>query len=222
MIVIIGNLSYRVNCFKQTSLTIENIEENNNVQIDIIKSQVLLIKNVAQKMAKIISSMRKLSGDEKTEPHEKINVVELIKDALLLCEGRMAKCSIHFELITEFQENAYITCSQTQINQVIINVLNNAIDAVKDKELKHIIIRLEKKNNLVQIIIEDSGGGIPPNIAKRIFEPKFTTKSLAQGTGLGLAISKKIIEQNHGGTLTLDNSKKGSTIFVITLPIGEN
>lgn len=120
-----------------------------------------------------------------------------------------------------------IKCRSQQIQQVLMNLLTNAKDALNRKyegyhENKLIIIscKLIEKNNakFMQIIIEDHGAGIPPSVQENIFDPFFTTKGRSEGTGLGLSISYNII-QEHKGYLTFDTKKDLCTRFIIELPL---
>ena len=109
---------------------------------------------------------------------------------------------------------------ENELTQVLINIINNAKDAllINDSEDKKITISLLKKGDYALITIEDNGGGISEDILPRIFEPYFTTKHPSQGTGLGLHISYKIITENLKGKLYAQNTKIGVKFF-IELPL---
>jgi C4-dicarboxylate-specific signal transduction histidine kinase len=119
-------------------------------------------------------------------------------------------------LIDEIPENLSIECQSTQISQVLLNLLNNAFDAVQGLDSKSVRITIRDLGDRAEIRVADSGPGIPPEIAKKILEPFFTTKEVGKGTGLGLSISLGIVK-SHAGTLILD-STKSHTEFVVTLP----
>lgn len=110
-------------------------------------------------------------------------------------------------------------CNSIEISQVLLNLLNNAIDAIENTQKKEIHLTVEKDASTLIISIEDSGH-IDPQHIPQIMEPFFTTKSIGKGTGLGLSISKSIVE-SHGGRLFLDMSSI-TTKFVIELPYSEN
>ena len=104
----------------------------------------------------------------------------------------------------------------SELNQVWTNLIDNAIDAMEGKgRLK---ITTTRDGNYVCVSLLDSGTGIPPEIQSRIFESFFTTKPVGQGTGLGLDIVRRIVENRHHGTISLE-SKPGSTCFLIRLPL---
>jgi signal transduction histidine kinase len=122
----------------------------------------------------------------------------------------------------EFGELPMVECLAGKINQVFINVINNAVHAIADyidciKDPK-IIIRTIAQVDKIRIEIEDNGPGIPAHIKSKIFEPFFTTKTVGKGTGLGLSIVYSIIE-NHKGTLEVETQEGQGTNFIITLPV---
>ncbi len=121
-----------------------------------------------------------------------------------------------------------IMCQPGEINQVLLNLISNASDAVAEAidstpgvEKGHIKISTKRVDNWVDIQISDTGAGIPEAVRDRIFDPFFTTKPVGKGTGQGLAISASVIA-SHGGTLTCDTSPGEGTTFHIRLPIEEN
>ena len=137
---------------------------------------------------------------------------EIIEDALKLIEGRLKQNKVAIEL--EFIKTESIVGYKSEFSQVILNILNNAIDVLKERDIKNrkIWIRINGK----KIEIEDNAGGIPEDIKDKIFEPYFTTKFQSQGTGIGLYMSKVIINQHFNGELYAYNSKNGA-VFVIDL-----
>jgi signal transduction histidine kinase len=137
---------------------------------------------------------------------------EIIEDALKLMEGRIKqnKVEVKFEII----KNEPVLGYKTEFSQVVLNIINNAIDVLKERDVpdRKIFIRINGK----RIEIEDNAGGIDESIKDKIFEPYFTTKFQSQGTGIGLYMSKIIITQHFNGKLYAYNSKNGA-VFVIEL-----
>ena len=117
-------------------------------------------------------------------------------------------------------EPIVIKTLSSELSQVIINLLNNAKDALMSREISEpfIKISLQKEDDRVMVMIEDNGGGISEEILPKIFDPYFTTKHKSQGTGLGLYMSKEIVEKHLGGRLYAVNSQNGA-IFTIELPL---
>jgi len=109
-----------------------------------------------------------------------------------------------------------ILCDPEKIEQVIINVINNSIEAMKDK--KEITVLTQALGNNIVIEISDSGVGIPDEYISKAFDPFFTTKKIGQGSGLGLSICFSIIEQ-HDGSINFSRHDIKGTKIIIKLPI---
>jgi signal transduction histidine kinase len=117
-----------------------------------------------------------------------------------------------------------VECHLGDLNQVFLNLLINAAHAVKDVvdvtgTRGTIGVQTRAIENVVNISISDTGGGISESIRNKIFEPFFTTKPVGRGTGQGLAIARSIVVDKHGGTLTFESSMGHGTTFLISLPI---
>lgn len=110
-----------------------------------------------------------------------------------------------------------VFCSPSQINQVFLNLINNAVEAL-DRGRGKIVIRSRKHGDGVAVDIEDNGSGIPRDVLPKIFDPFYTTKEIGKGTGLGLSISYKIIKQ-HGGRIEVDSKPGQGTRFTVVLPL---
>jgi signal transduction histidine kinase len=109
-----------------------------------------------------------------------------------------------------------LTIYGSALNQVWTNLLDNAIDAVGEDGA--ITIRTGRDGECILVEIADNGPGIPPEARGRVFEPFFTTKEVGRGTGLGLDTARRIVEEQHGGTLSFDTDERG-TIFHVWLPL---
>ena len=130
----------------------------------------------------------------------------------------------HIDIIREFDNDLpAVPCVATEIEQVVLNLLRNASQAITEKqftkETPKIILRLKKAGNMARLEIEDNGPGIKEENRKRIFEPFFTTKSLGLGTGLGLSVSYFIITNNHQGTINVETTQGKGSKFIINLPL---
>ena len=127
---------------------------------------------------------------------------------------------------TEFEPNLSMAyCHQIEIEQVILNLLRNAAQAMAEtaqKRAPQIVVRLKSEQNWVRIEVEDNGPGMDPEAKQRVFEPFYTTKPVGQGTGLGLSVSYMIITNNHQGTMEVESETGKGTRFIIRLPLGDN
>lgn len=199
---------------KMTALQMQkNINEENTV----LKNGVIKIDSTVDRISKIIQGLRTFSRDGRNDPFEIVSFDHLIDDILSFCKERLKHHSI--QLIKEdFDPNLVFEGRQIEISQVILNLLNNAIDAVDPLSDVDKWIRISAKNNgsFLEIKITDSGKGIPMETQAKIFQPFFTTKEIGKGTGLGLSLSLTIIK-NHLGEIFLDNDSP-NTCFVLRLP----
>ena len=173
------------------------------------------IKNLCDRMAAIIRGMRALSRDGTNDPFQKVSVGRLINDVLGFTWESFKKHGITTQA-DEVDEGVQIWCQETQISQVLVNLINNAKDAILPLEERWIKFEILDGPAEVQIAITDSGNGIPHELHEKVMQPFFTTKEMGKGSGLGLSVSTAIIE-NHGGSLRIDPSS-GNTRFIVTLP----
>jgi len=124
----------------------------------------------------------------------------------------------HINIKTEFSENVpRIYSDRGQLQQVFLNLTNNALDAVAENG-EVIINTLKKDESYIDVIVKDTGPGIPPHIIKKIFEPFFTTKEPGKGTGLGLSITYGIVKK-LGGEIKVESELGRGATFIVTLPI---
>ncbi len=150
---------------------------------------------------------------------ENINIRDLIKNSLLLIPSTTSETLLHF--VDHLPPSGGIVYgNKEQLQEVIMNILLNALYAIKDKPDGKIIIEGTLNNGMVHITITDNGDGIPATIKHRIFDPFFTTKPAGMGTGLGLPLSLRIIEK-HGGELYVESIENVGTTVKILLPVKE-
>lgn len=173
------------------------------------------IENTTTRITKIIAGLRAFSRSGDNDPFESCSLKKIIQDVSELSSHRLKMSGVDFK-ISEFQDFVF-ECRPSQIEQVLLNLLNNSIDAVAVLHDKWIQLTIETEPNQFRILFTDSGKGIPPEIVERIMEPFFTTKPVGKGTGLGLSISKGLIE-GHQGKLTY-NIYNPNTQFIIELPL---
>lgn len=183
-----------------------NDTEKFNRKVDIIKKSI-------KRVDKIIKGLRKFSRSTTENTRIEVKLHTVVEEALTLTEAKAKHAEVKIE--TELDKNLISSCDEIEIEQVLVNLISNAIDAIKNLETKWIKIVLKQENDMCLLHVIDSGRGISPEIEKKLFEPFFTTKPVGEGTGLGLSISKGIIE-DHGGQLQI-NSKFENTCFEIRI-----
>ncbi|HET9239629.1 MAG TPA: ATP-binding protein [Oligoflexus sp.] len=177
------------------------------------------IQKATDRIRKIISGLQNLSRVVTDDECHEVTLGALIRDALSLCESRFSHQGVALRVKLP-EPDVTLRCNAGQICQVLINLLNNAYDAIEHEDEPWVEIRVEDRADCVRIRIFDCGTGIPPTILQRIFDPFYTTKEIGKGTGLGLSISKSLIER-QGGRIYVDQNQP-HTCFVIELGQGQN
>lgn len=183
-----------------------------------LQRKVDSIESVVQRIAKIVRGLRTYSRESEASGDEWVSIESLVDDTLAFCHERFKLEGVELSAVLEPQLK--IKARSYQISQVLLNLLNNALDAVQSSKLKKVVIEAHRNKDGVEISVSDTGPGVPYNMRAKIMEPFFTTKEVGQGVGLGLSISQGII-QSHNGKLYLDE-RSAKTRFVIWLPSQEN
>ncbi len=213
----------------------EEIEtEIEAIELEFLKKDfVQLLKsmqNGTERIKEIVLSLRNFSRLDEAE-FKKVDIHEGIESTLLILHNRLNLkinyCEI--EVKKKYSSLPKIDCYAGQLNQVFMNILVNAIDALEDEVNKNqsfipqirVSTELADQNHIV-IRIADNGSGITPKIQSKLFDPFFTTKDVGKGTGLGLSISYQIIVDKHHGKLYCDSSSETGTEFTIEIPIRQN
>jgi PAS domain S-box-containing protein len=181
---------------------------------EVLVQKTDFILKTTDRIARIVKGLRSFSRSAEKDPMAFTSIDQIIQDALALCAERFKHHGIEIRLKSE--AGIQIPCRPTQIAQVLVNLMSNAFDAVENAPEKWIAIGAEERGNSAEIFVEDSGPGVPAELASRIMEPFFTTKDVGKGTGLGLSISKGIVEE-HSGSLAYTRNE-GRTRFIVTLP----
>jgi C4-dicarboxylate-specific signal transduction histidine kinase len=169
-----------------------------------------------RKATEIISHLRTF-GRAATVSREPVSVQAVIERALSLMHEQLRLRQIEVELALSEQQLVVIG-NAIQLEQVFINLLTNARDAVANSPQKGIRIECRAMPEEVEVELSDTGPGIPPGLEQRIFDPFFTTKEVGAGTGLGLSITYGII-QEHQGAISVSNRPRQGATFLIQLPL---
>lgn len=171
----------------------------------------------AERVRDIVESLRRLSaeGAGEIEPFDLRSTVETAAEWVI--KGRAS--SIPVEIRAEGP--VWVQGRPGHIQQVVMNLVQNALDAMADSPTPRVEISLSQNGDRVRLDVADTGPGVPEDLALKIFDPFFTTKPVGQGTGLGLSISYKIVTENNG-TLSVANRPEGGALFRLTLPSGKS
>ena len=167
-----------------------------------------------RKATEIISHLRTF-GRAAPASREPICMRHVIERALSLMQQQLRLREI--EVTVDVAEDLVVLGNSIQLEQVFINLLTNARDAVADSPRKAIRISGSLGHEAVELVLADTGHGIPPGLTRRVFDPFFTTKEVGKGTGLGLSITYGIIRE-HGGTISVASRPGEGATFLIQLP----
>lgn len=178
------------------------------------------------RIREIVLSLRNFSRLDEAECKE-ADIHEGIDSTLMILQHSLQAKSKHpeIQIVKDYGQLPLVNCYAGQLNQVFMNILVNAIDALEDSFINHptnnptILIHTElTDDNNILISIADNGAGIPENILSKLFDPFFTTKPVGQGIGLGLSISYQIIVEKHKGKISCDSKLGEGTKFIIEIP----
>jgi signal transduction histidine kinase len=182
--------------------------------LSMIDDAIRTNRMACERIVKIVRSLRNFARLDEAE-RKKVDIHEGIESTLTLVAHELKR---RINVIKEFGAVREIECYPNQLNQVFMNILVNASQAIEG--IGEIRIRTWEEDNTVRVSISDNGKGIPPEIQTKIFDPGFTTKKAGLGTGLGLSICYRII-QDHGGRIDVESQVGCGTTFTIVLPIQE-
>jgi PAS domain S-box-containing protein len=165
-----------------------------------LSSKIQAIQKSCERISRIVTGLKKFSRSNEKTTFQKHELNKILQEASMLTE---AKSKRHSTPVTiDCKSHAHILCDDIEIEQVLVNLINNAIDAVKHTSEKWVNIELHDDAESVVLRITDSGHGIPEQLRNKIFEPFFSTKKVGEGTGLGLSITKGIIDE-HQATIAI-------------------
>jgi len=198
-----------------TSHLLQRLANAGRWSAEAILPQLDKVETCVHRMATIVSELKAFSRDSSQDDYKLAPLSTVINETLDLCHSRLLSKNVEV-MVSEVPNEWGAECRPSQISQVLLNLLNNAFDAVRQQKIRWIKLEVLDKGSLFEISVTDSGPGIPNDVARRIMDPFFTTKPPGKGTGLGLSISSNIMT-DHGGALALDSTSP-NTRFVMTLP----
>lgn len=170
-------------------------------------------KIACERIAEVVRGMKTFARADSSEAR-KVDLNEQLQDTLKLTQGEFRQ---RIQVETDWGEIPQVECHASMLNQVFLNILVNAGQAIEGQG--KITVRTRHEGESVHISIADNGPGIKPENRSKIFAGGFTTKAVGVGTGLGLALSKKIVEETHGGSLYFESEMGVGTTFHILVPV---
>jgi signal transduction histidine kinase len=176
-----------------------------------------IIEKETVRCKEIVENLMKFARQEKAMM-SRIDINKTVKDSIRLVEHQLSISGI--KVVQVFALDGapiWIKGNSNQIQQVMMNLMLNAQQAMENKGTLTISTHFDSENQKVLLMVSDTGHGMPADVKQRIFEPFFTTKGLGKGTGLGLAVSLGIIK-DHGGVIDVESAEGKGTTFTLTLP----
>lgn len=169
----------------------------------------------AERSAAIVDGLKRFSATDRGGA-ERFDLADAVRRSAHWVEKA---APAHVQLLLDAPDAPVMLCGAAgRIQQVLINLVQNAVDATAHHPAPRVSVRLTEADGWATVTVADNGAGLSPDVQQRLFEPFFTTKPVGEGTGLGLSISFGIVEQ-HGGQLLADNAPEGGARFTLRLPL---
>ena len=189
-------------------------ELNDEERLDLVKDLI----SQAERAARIVRNLLDFARESEIKS-EHLDMKQLLEETLRLAANEIKLRKVQIEM--DIEDNLpFIYGDRHQLNQVFLNLILNALDAMKEKGKLEITVLREGTPGFLVTKVKDNGSGIPPHILPLIFDPFFTTKSTGKGAGLGLSVSLGIVKQ-HGGDIKVVSTPGLGTVFNVLLPIAE-
>ncbi len=198
---------------------IEVLQKSEKNQSQAGQKAFQVINKAITRIANIVNGLRTYARAD-TEDITALDIKTVIDDMLVFVQQIIKTTEVTLKVIHE-PHPLHAMGSTGKIQQVLVNMVSNACDALSLRsQPRDIVIETKQSNELILILVSDNGHGIPPDICQRIFDPFFTTKGVGKGTGLGLSISNEIIK-SFGGNIKVTSTPDVGTTFTISLPQGD-
>ncbi|WP_445636177.1 hybrid sensor histidine kinase/response regulator [Nostoc sp. DSM 114161] len=244
-----GNLGHASVYFQAMAKLIELYQEHYPHPVAEIEQEIAAIdlQHMLSDLPNLISSMKEgvqrirnistsLRNFSRADSDRKVycNIHDGIDSTIMILKHRLKASEYrpNIEVIKNYGDLPEIECFSGQLNQVFMNILANAIDALEEFNLGRSYVDIESNPNKIWvqtsltedknhafILIKDNGVGMSPEVKEKIFDHLFTTKPVGRGTGLGLSIARQIVVEKHGGTLKVNSAPSQGSEFIIKLPI---
>ena len=178
------------------------------------EQKVLTMQKSVLRIGKIVSGLRRFSRSSSLSTREDHSLNEIVLESLAMVEHKSSQHSV--PVTFEAPRDLKIRCNEIEFEQIVINLVSNAIDAAKGLKERWVRVSAHSSDGEVVLRVRDSGPGIPADVVGRLFDPFFTTKPVGSGTGLGLSIVKGILDE-HGASIQVDGEDP-HTCFEVKIP----
>lgn len=176
------------------------------------------VEGLIERMAALTSHLKTFARKNPAGLPQRVRLDDVVEQALQLLAPRIR--SEHVDILRQVPVDAWVSADAIRLEQVLINLFNNALDAMQDSTIRQLHIDCRRDAGVWRLSVADSGGGISAEHLDQVFEPFFTTKPVGQGLGLGLAVSYGIL-RDLGGSLAVRNDAQGA-VFELQLPAAED
>ncbi|KUM42504.1 sensor histidine kinase [Pseudomonas sp. EpS/L25] len=183
-------------------------------RLDEARAALERLDGLFTRMSGLTSHLKTYARKTPAGLRERVDLARVVDQALELLEARRSEVNV--ELLLELPRPAWLLGDPIRLEQVLVNLLRNALDAVAGRPMPRVTVSLRRDGDSWQVDVADNGGGIAEEHLGQVFDPFFTTKPVGEGLGLGLAVSSAIV-QAQGGTLTVANGVEGA-VFRLRLP----
>jgi PAS domain S-box-containing protein len=182
---------------------------------EIFSRDLAKIEVTVERIAKIITGLKAFSRGGENDPMVEVSVSVVVQNTLELCQERFKHMGV--ELRLNVPQDLMVSCRESQVSQILLNLMNNGLDAIKELPDKWISLDFEKTDEMLRCFVTDSGPGIPEATVEKIMQPFFTTKEVGKGTGLGLSVSLGLARAHEGDLFYVKDC--GHTRFCLELPL---
>lgn len=194
---------------------IESSSQNASPDSAAMKSHLEKISAMVQRITRIVKSLKYFAREGANDPSLEFSANAMLNEVQSLMMMQMNQSRIAFNVDLP-AEDIRLSGQEVQLSQVVVILLQNAIDAVKGRSGSEVTLRLRGNPQQCQIQVEDNGEGLSEADENKVFQPFFTTKAVGEGTGLGLSIAHGIVKQHHGAVRVVN--RKNPTVFELTVP----
>lgn len=216
-------------CYPDPDKSIQELEAELDIDFLVEDLQKLLssMHVGSERIQQIVKSLRNFSRLDEAEM-KAVDIHEGIESTLLILHNRTkdrGQKAPGIDIVREYGNLPTLECYPSQLNQVFMNLISNAIDAMEEQapprqiRIQTSIITNPEQERFAEIRIQDNGPGMPEAVRSHVFDPFFTTKPVGKGTGLGLSISYQIVVEKHEGQIICESTPEQGTTFIITLPL---
>lgn len=213
-----GGVSHEINnplmIMVLASKQLKDMMKNEKLNRELMARRIGMLETTVSRISQIVKGLKTFSRDGSGDPILPIQIRQVVEDTLSLCKEKFKQTGIEL-IVDKIPSGLVFNGRAVEISQVLLNLLNNSVDAVRDLPVKWVRISVTAMNGEVRLQVIDSGK-LPEEIHHKIFQPFFTTKEVGKGPGLGLSIALGIVK-GHAGDITIEPNHP-NTCFLIRLP----